>query len=92
MCGTCKLSDIGVPLSEEHVYWMAPEAVKANGYDLKVDIWGVGCVALELLTEQRPWVGEEKDDVRFKLSQRQHPPFPQGLGDAEKLLKKAFTM
>jgi len=48
MDGTCKLCDVGVPLSGEDVYWMAPEVLTGCAYDPKVDIWGVGCVALEL--------------------------------------------
>lgn len=71
---------------------MAPEALTGLGYDPKVDIWGAGCVALELLTGLKPWVREKKDDARLKLSRGQHPPVPQGLGDAEDLLRNAFIM
>jgi len=77
---------------------MAPEVLTGCAYDPKVDIWGVGCVALELQTELRPWVGEKKDDVRLKLSKGQHPYLPWfgeekvDMGGAEDLLRRAFTM
>jgi serine/threonine protein kinase len=51
------------------VFWMAPEVVKAgqNGYTSKIDIWGVGCVVLEMWTGRRPWNDEEVYGVMLKV-------------------------
>ena len=34
--------------------WTAPEAFKGS-YDFKYDIWGMGCVIIEMASAQRPW-------------------------------------
>ena len=39
-------------------FWMSPEIIRAEYSDdvwRKADIWGVGCVAIELLTGKPPW-------------------------------------
>jgi serine/threonine protein kinase len=35
--------------------WMAPEVVCQNKYDMKADIWSLGCLVLEMLTAKIPW-------------------------------------
>lgn len=51
------------------VFWMAPEVVNTQekGYNLKVDIWSVGCVVLEMWAGKRPWSGYETVPVLFKV-------------------------
>lgn len=49
---------------------MAPEVVQPNkktGYDVKVDIWSVGCVMLEMWSGFRPWHGQETIAVMMKV-------------------------
>jgi serine/threonine protein kinase len=69
--GTCKISDFGISKKASEmtrvgkaytslkgtIYWMAPEVLSSTGegYDVKVDIWSVGCVAVEMWTGKRPW-------------------------------------
>ncbi|KAG5642465.1 hypothetical protein DXG03_002775, partial [Asterophora parasitica] len=89
--GICKISDFGISKQAEDIlqvraftgmrgtiYWMAPEMLdsdKKKGYDVKVDIWSVGCVVLEMWTAKRPWYGEvEIWPVMIKLSQEKLPP------------------
>ncbi len=53
------------------LFWMAPEVVsapKSGGYDVKVDIWSVGCIVLEMWSGKRPWAGQEVVAVMFKVS------------------------
>lgn len=52
------------------VYWMAPEVVSSDGggYDVKVDIWAIGCVALEMWSGTRPWGDLAMMPVMFKVS------------------------
>ncbi|THV07706.1 Pkinase-domain-containing protein [Dendrothele bispora CBS 962.96] len=93
--GRCKISDFGISKHAEEdfgraftgmkgtIYWMAPEVVeidKAKGYDLKVDIWSVGCVVLEMWSGKRPWFGQELYPVIFKLAkERSAPPIPKNV-------------
>ncbi|KAF5385256.1 hypothetical protein D9615_001456 [Tricholomella constricta] len=88
--GVCKISDFGISKQAEDIlqaraftgmrgtiYWMAPEMLdsdKRKGYDVKVDIWSVGCIVLEMWTGERPWYGEEIFPVMMKLSQAKLPP------------------
>ncbi|KAL3836178.1 hypothetical protein ACJMK2_021620 [Sinanodonta woodiana] len=36
-------------------FWASPEVVKGEKYNVKTDIWSLGCTIIELLTAQRPW-------------------------------------
>ncbi|RDB29221.1 MAP kinase kinase kinase mkh1 [Hypsizygus marmoreus] len=88
--GVCKISDFGISKKSPDarartgikgtIYWMAPEMLepdKETGYDVKVDIWSVGCVVLEMWSGQRPWCGEQLLPVMMKLSQEKlAPPLP----------------
>lgn len=50
------------------IFWMAPEILEqGKGYDVKVDIWSVGCIVLEMWTGDRPWSGEEFAPVMLKV-------------------------
>ncbi len=82
--GNCKISDFGISKRVDQleaarahtgmkgtVFWMAPEVVsppKSGGYDVKVDIWSVGCIVLEMWSGKRPWAGQEAIAVMLKVS------------------------
>jgi len=36
-------------------FYMAPEIIKTESYDSKVDIWSMGCITMEMWTAKRPW-------------------------------------
>lgn len=79
--GICKISDFGISKKADihrgraftgmkgTVFWMAPEILYSDGkgYDVKVDIWSVGCIVLEMWTGDRPWSGEELLPVMMKV-------------------------
>jgi serine/threonine protein kinase len=79
--GICKISDFGISKKADvhrgraftgmkgTVFWMAPEILSSDGkgYDVKVDIWSVGCIVLEMWTGDRPWSGEELVPVMMKV-------------------------
>ncbi|SAM85830.1 related to Serine/threonine kinase [Ustilago bromivora] len=65
--GVCKLSDfthageLGAGVSTRHSvigtpYWMAPEVIKANNYDMRCDVWSVGVVLWEMIEGDPPRV------------------------------------
>ncbi|KAH6917489.1 STE/STE11 protein kinase [Coprinopsis sp. MPI-PUGE-AT-0042] len=88
--GTCKISDFGISKKASEmtrvgkayttlkgtIYWMAPEvlASTADGYDVKVDIWSVGCVAVEMWTGKRPWHPLPFPTVMLEVGGRRAPP------------------
>ena len=45
-------------------YYMAPEIVKRETYNDKVDVWAVGVVAHVLLTGSAPFVGRTKEKIK----------------------------
>ncbi|CAG8489663.1 3656_t:CDS:10 [Paraglomus occultum] len=108
--GCCKISDFGISKKSDHafaydnisnmslqgtIFWMAPE-VFTNGYNAKVDIWGLGCVELEMFTGKRPW--EKYTDVAamYQLgTEKKAPPIRDDIqmsAEARDMLNKCFTI
>lgn len=40
-------------------YWMAPEVLCSNSYDFAADIWSIGLILYEMLTNQLPYHNEQ---------------------------------
>lgn len=62
--------------------WMAPEMVRAEEvgvFNVMVDIWGVGCVVLEMWSGELPWGDENEISVQSKLYNHGQPPIPANL-------------
>jgi len=55
-------SKVGTPL------YMSPEALKGDGYDMKSDIWSLGCVLYELATLKSPF--KEENLKMFQLFEK----------------------
>ncbi|TFK30341.1 kinase-like protein, partial [Coprinopsis marcescibilis] len=91
--GTCKITDFGISKKagdirrgkaytrmKGTVFWMAPEVIiNSEGYDFKVDIWSVGCLAVEMWTGHRPWFGQEMMAVMYQLANKAVPPIPEDI-------------
>lgn len=90
--GVVKLGDMGLgrQLSEESVaafskvgtpLYMSPELLKGDGYDLKSDIWSLGCVLYEMAKLRSPF--KTDDQNLYALFQRittcEYPPLDEGL-------------
>lgn len=65
--GVCKLSDfthageLGAGVNTRHSvigtpYWMAPEVIKADNYDVRCDVWSLGVVLWEMIEGDPPRV------------------------------------
>ena len=53
---------LGTPL------YMAPELCsEADEYDLKVDVWSIGCITHLLLTGKLPFDGESVNEIKFSI-------------------------
>ena len=42
---------------------MAPEVIKGESYDNKIDIWAIGVIACELLTGHLPYFANNKETL-----------------------------
>ncbi|KAL8170417.1 hypothetical protein V2J09_022221 [Rumex salicifolius] len=94
--GRIKLADFGMakhitgqscPLSfKGSPYWMAPEVIKyANGCNLAVDIWSLGCTVLEMATTKPPWSEYEGVAAMFKIgNSKELPTIPDHLSEEGK--------
>ncbi|KAJ3029286.1 UNVERIFIED_CONTAM: ATP binding [Siphonaria sp. JEL0065] len=108
MDGSVKISDFGISKKNElnmayqinskmefagSVFWMAPEMSKNSGYSAKIDIWALGCVALEMFTGSHPWNGKGHMQAMWELRQGNAPPVPPGLSrDAMVFLAYCFKI
>ncbi|KAJ3074204.1 hypothetical protein HDU98_011861 [Podochytrium sp. JEL0797] len=94
MDGTVKISDFGISKKNEldlayqlnanmdfagSVSWMAPEMSRNQGYSAKIDVWAVGCVAVEMWTGKPPWAGKGHMQVMYELKQGNAPGVPVGV-------------
>jgi serine/threonine protein kinase len=46
---------------------MAPEIVKGNYYNQKVDIWSIGVICYMLLSGRSPFPGQTPDDIKHMI-------------------------
>ena len=57
-------------------YWMAPEVIKAENYDYKVDVWSLGMMVMEMFEGQPPYF-DEPSTMRalFLIVSKGRPPY-----------------
>lgn len=82
--GGVKLADFGfcVELTEDRKkrttcvgtpYWMAPELIKQNEYDYKVDLWSVGILAIECAEWEPPLMDQEPMRAMYLICTKEPP-------------------
>jgi serine/threonine protein kinase/formylglycine-generating enzyme required for sulfatase activity len=84
--GKAYIADFGLALQEKDfgqgpaytgtVQYMSPEQARGEGHlvDARSDIHGLGLVFFELLTGQRPFRGENREEVMEQIRTREAPP------------------
>lgn len=70
--------------------YMAPEVIKGEDYDFRVDWWSLGCVAYDMLTGGPPFTGATNEKIMDKVvHSKRYLKFPFYLSlDAKDLLRK----
>ena len=48
-------------------HWMAPESIIDALYNVKTDVWGLGCTLLELATGLPPWHDKGLDSHKIMM-------------------------
>ena len=77
--GYAKLGDFGVGIQltadADHrnskkgsPYWMSPQVVKNNNYDMKTDIWSLGITCVELCNGEPPFANLNPKNVMEKIA------------------------
>ena len=62
--------------------WMAPEVMLRTGHSWRADIWGLGCLVMEMLTAAPPWAHvtrEERAVMHFVVDPQRALTLPHGL-------------
>lgn len=93
---TCCIAHTGIPPPDVCVgtpRWMAPEVLRAmhtpSIYGLEVDIWSFGCLLLELLTLQIPFLGLTELQIFDHLQMGKRPELSGELEEALGSIKES---
>ena len=83
--GTAKLGDLNVSKITSRglgytqtgtPYYASPEVWKDKPYDLKSDIWSLGCVFYELIMLTTPFKAKSMKELYEKVKKGEYPPIP----------------
>ncbi len=70
-----KLTSTGIVVGDP--YYMSPEQAQGRTVDARSDIYSFGCLMYEVLTGERPFVGESTVAILYKQIGESPPPFPE---------------
>jgi hypothetical protein len=85
MSGDVKLADFGyaTQLTRERQkrqtvvgtpYWMAPEVIRGNKYDTKIDLWSLGIMLMEMAEGEPPYMDHPPLRALFLITTKGIPP------------------
>ena len=109
--GLAKLTEREIPLDTEAntqmliktspgvvmgtVYYMSPEQARGLPVDARTDVWSLGVVLYELVTGQKPFVGQTQTDVIISIAEREPAPLSKHVREVparlEQIVKKALA-
>jgi len=55
-------------------YWMAPELIRGNEYDAKVDVWSLGIMSMEMAQGEPPYMDHPPLRALFLITTKGIPP------------------
>ena len=61
---------VGTPL------YMSPEQVNRQGYDVKSDVWSVGCMTYEMAALHPPFDADDRESLQEKIKEGKIEPLP----------------
>jgi p21-activated kinase 1 len=56
--------------------WMAPEVVKRQTYDERIDVWSLGITIIEMMIGKTPYAEKPENKVKKMILQHGKPPMP----------------
>jgi NIMA (never in mitosis gene a)-related kinase len=99
--GTAKLGDLNVSKVAKKgllytqtgtPYYASPEVWKDKPYDLKSDIWSLGCVIYEMCALVPPFRAEDMNGLFKRVLKGQYPPIPSHYSMDMRSLIKSMLM
>ncbi|CAO3688762.1 unnamed protein product [Umbelopsis ramanniana] len=81
------------PSLQGSVFWMAPEVVKQTQYTRKADIWSLGCMVVEMFTNDHPFPEFSQMQAMFQIGSYKAPNIPDHIDDdAKDFLNRTFDI
>ncbi|KAF9438340.1 ATP binding [Entomortierella beljakovae] len=81
------------PSLQGSTFWMAPEVVKQIETTYKADIWGLGCLVVEMFTGTHPFPQFSQMQALFQIGSNCSPDIPEDISDdAKDFLSRTFEV
>lgn len=88
-----KLADFGISQALEaatclyegagSLSYCAPEVLNGDAFNQKVDVWALGCILYEMITQKAAFVGSGEEQVKQSILSRNLPKINENQGSSE---------